>query len=80
MDARRRHQHGDPGDELVGREDEEERPASRTLHPVDEPAVLALREPLDGERWAQEVSAQSLETFAVVAVDPDARVEREAAV
>src|SRR3990172_1451825 len=48
------------------------------LHPVDEPPILALRQPLEGERRAQGVSAQALETCAIVPVDPDPGVEGEA--
>jgi hypothetical protein len=36
--GRRRYQGREPGQELVGREEEEQRSPARTLHPVDEPA------------------------------------------
>jgi hypothetical protein len=46
VDPRRLYQGGEPSEELVGLEEQEEGAASRALHPVDELPVLALREPL----------------------------------
>ncbi len=78
VNPRRRYQRREPGQELVGPEEEEQRSAARTLHPVDEPALLALREPLQRERRSQEVAAEPLAPVTIVAVDPDAGVQREA--
>jgi len=47
MDPRRRDEGGEPGEELVGGEEKEERAATRALHPVDEPAVRACE-----SRWS----------------------------
>ncbi len=56
VNPRRRYQGREPGQEFVGREEEEQRSPARTLHPIDEPALLALREPLQRERRSQEVA------------------------
>jgi hypothetical protein len=53
---------------------EEERAGARALHPVDEPAVLARGEPVEGEGWADGITAEALQALAVVRVDPDARM------
>ena len=47
--ARRGNQRRDASEQLIGREQKEERPGARSLHAVDEPAVLALREALESE-------------------------------
>jgi len=77
VDPRRRHQGGEPCEELVGLEEQEERAATGALHPVDE--LAALRAPLKREWRSDRVAAAPLQAFAVVLVDADARVEREAA-
>jgi hypothetical protein len=72
MDPRGRDQGRELREELVGGEDEEERAAPRPLHPVDEPAVLAAGEPVEGEGRPDRVTAEPLEPVPVVLVDPDA--------
>ena len=57
--ARDRRQGGEPSEEIVGREEQEEGAATGALHPVDELAVLALREPLKGE-WPPSCSLSCL--------------------
>ena len=47
------------------------------FHPVQQPAVLAAGEAVQGERRAQDVAAEPLATVAIAGVDPDACVERE---
>jgi len=78
VDPRRRYQGGEPSEEIVGLEEQEERAATGALHPVDELAVLALREPLKREWRPDRVAAESLQPLAVVLVDANARVQREA--
>jgi hypothetical protein len=73
-----RDQGGEAGEQLVGGEHEEQGAAARTLHPVDEAAFLAGREPMQGERRADHAAAEALQALPVVGVDPDAGVEREA--
>jgi hypothetical protein len=79
VDPGRRYQGGEPCEELVGLEEQEERAATGALHPVDELAALALREPLKREWRSDRVAAAPLQAFAVALEDADARVEREAA-
>jgi hypothetical protein len=45
---------------------------------VDEPAVLPLRETLEGEGRPEDVAREPLSAFAVVFVNADTGVEREA--
>jgi len=75
---RRRDERGDAREQLVGGADEEERPAPRPLHPVDEPTVGPLRQTVERERRPHGVAAEPLEPLAVVLVDADPGVEREA--
>ena len=76
--ARRGNQRRETSEQLVGREQKEERPGAGALHAVDEPAVLPLREPLESERRPEHVASQPLSAFAIVLVDPDSGVEGEA--
>jgi hypothetical protein len=75
VDPGRRYQGGEPCEELVGFEEQEEGAASRAPHPVDELPVLALREPLKREWRSDRIAAEPPQPLAVVLVDADARVK-----
>jgi hypothetical protein len=78
VNTRRRYQGRQAGKQLVGREQQQERPAARALHPVHQLSLLTLREALQRQRRAQGIAAEPLPTLTIVFVDPDACVEREA--
>jgi hypothetical protein len=51
---------------------------ARPLHPVEQRPVVAAGEAVQRQRRSQDVAAEPLAAIAVVGVDPDPGVEREA--
>ena len=78
VDAWRGHQRGQAAEELDGGEDELTRTVGEgAFHAVVQAAVVARAEALGGERGAQAVTTQALESLAVVLVEGEVRVQRE---
>jgi hypothetical protein len=79
MEARRRDREGEPLEEHHRIEHDLSGAVSPApLEAVAEVTVVALREPIGGERWAGDVPAQALETLAVSGGDGHGAMEAEA--